>query len=213
MAVKRKTVAKPVEYYEDIQPQPVKKRNFKKWLILGGIVLAVVGFWWKTNSWPVVAMVGLKPVTRWEVNKKLYDQSGKALVENMIVDRLVAGEIKKQKINITDEDVEKKVVEISSQLAASNSKLEDFLEMRGQTMTDFKQQLKVQMGVEKVLDGRVTISDEEIDTYIKENGALLTSTGEAKRIEATSALKYSRYTDELAKWIEELKSKAKIWQI
>jgi FKBP-type peptidyl-prolyl cis-trans isomerase (trigger factor) len=156
-------------------------------------------------------MVGFKPITRYEVSKELFKQGGKAVVDDLITRKLINGEIKKNNIEVTPAEIDAKVEEIKSTLGESGN-LEDVLAANGTNLADFRKQLELRIGIEKLLSDRIAVSETELDAYLSQNKSLMTSaTDEAKRKEASDMLKVSKLQTEANKWVEELKSKARIW--
>ncbi len=219
MAVKRirtkKTVLpEPMEVTEtppEVQEAPKKKVS--GWVI--GVILAVIlvgFFWYKTNSWPIVAMVGMRPITRFEVDQALFKQGGKTQVEDIITQTLIENELKKNNINISSAEVESKINDIKAQLGKT-TKIEDVLAQRGMTMDDFKKQLALQMGIEQLLKNKVTVTDQEIADYITQNKQYMSSaTPEAQKAEATQAVQMNKLQTEVNNWITQLRNASKIWR-
>ena len=82
------------------------------------------------------------------------------------------------------------------------------------TKAEFENQLKLQIIVTKMLGKNVTVSDQEINTYISENQSLLTATTEAgMRDEAKAALTDQKVSAQLQTWFQTIKSKAKIYRL
>ena len=188
-----------------------KRKNTSLLIGLLAILVVLVLFWYKTSTWPIVAMVGFKPITRYEVSKELFKQGGKAVVDDLITRKLINGEIKKNNIEVTPAEIDAKVEEIKSTLGESGN-LEDVLAANGTNLADFRKQLELRIGIEKLLSDRIAVSETELDAYLSQNKSLMTSaTDEAKRKEASDMLKVSKLQTEANKWVEELKSKARIW--
>ena len=161
MAVKRinktnKILPAPQEIIETPNDIVSSKKKSQGKLVIGVILLAVLLFlfWYKTNTWPIVAMVGLKPVTRFEVNQLLFKQGGKTQVDDMVTEILVKNELNKNKIFITDNDVNNKISDIRKSLGNS-VKLEDVLTQRNMSMAGLKNRVKIQMGIEKLMNDKI----------------------------------------------------------
>lgn len=207
-----KTVSAPVE--EVAMPVMEEKKTTKMnfgWLLV--LAIAVGGLFWmyKSNNFPISAVVGMKPVWRHQVNQNLYKQGGKAEVDNEVTELLVKDELSREGIKVTDAEVTSKIESIKASLGAGQD-LNTLLAARGMTMDDVKRQLVLQMGIEKALASKVSVSDDEVATYIKSNGSFLSATTEAaKKDEAMAALKQQKMQTSVSTWIEDLRSKAKIW--
>jgi len=218
MAVKRirKTVIPEIGEVvkSEVLKNPANPGNKKKTSLIIGVLAVLVVFvlfWYKTSTWPIVAIVGMKPITRYEVSQELFKQGGKAVVDDLVTRKLIDSEIKKNNIKVTQSEIDAKVEEIKATLG-ENSSLEEVLAANGTNLTDFRKQLELRIGIEKILSDKIAVSDAELDAYLSQNKSLMTSaTDEAKRKEASDMLKVSKLQTEANKWVEELKSKARIW--
>lgn len=219
MAVKRtkKMTTELPAPAEVVEPQAEvissgKKRPGK---IILGIFLAVlllVLYWYKTNTWPIVAVVGLRPITRFEVNQLLFKQGGKTIVEDLVTEILVKNELSKNKINVSDNEVNNKMSEIRNSLGTT-LKLEDVLAQRNMTLEELKNQVKIQMSLEKLLSDKISVTDAEILAYLNQNQSFLTSASEAgKKNEAYNAIRLTKMQSEVDKLIKDLKAKNDYWK-
>jgi foldase protein PrsA len=190
----------------------VDNKTSKPYLLVGLVLILGLGFLlYKTNNFPVVAMVGMRPITRYEINRELYKQSGKTMVDNLVTEVLINNELKKSKVVVSDSDINEKIESIKKSLGEGQD-LNTLLSQRGMTLNDVKKQLRLQMGVEKVLADKVTVSNEEITKFVTENANYMTATSEAGKIEeATTALKQQKTQTEVTTWIQSLKDKTKVW--
>ena len=225
MAVKRsvsKSKAanpKPQETVEIIEHlAPVSNNKLKvesgKWKVAGIVIAVLAGlglFWYKTNSFPIIAMVGMKPVTRWEINKMLYSQYGKEAVDNKVTEMLVATELNNMGVLVSQQEIQAKVDEIKASLG-EGVELTTLLADRGMSQKEFEKQLELQLRVEKALTAKIEISDEEVNEYLEANSQFMNASGEAATVQAKEAIKYSKLQEEVNKWIEELKAKGKVWR-
>jgi len=208
MAVK-KTIVKSESVVE------VKKFDIKKYKWVGVVVtlvLVLVVFWWRTNTWPIVGFVGLRPITRFEVDQELFKQGGKSIIDNIVTQNIVESELASKKIVVSDTDVDVKLGEIKSQLGAGTT-IEQVLADSGMTLADAKKQLKLQMGIEKAVSAAISVTQAEVDEYIKTNGASLTGTDEEKKLMVEKYLGQQKVQTAIAAWIEGLRSKAKVWLV
>lgn len=145
MPVKKKKVEPKVVTV----PQPVT-RNYKKykWLLVGGLVILL--FWWKTNTWPIVAVVDGTLITRFELNQVMYSKVGQDAVESLVLNKLISQELKNKKVNISSSDVDARLNTIKKQVGSEES-FQQALAFQGMTEEQLKQQIKVQVGLEKLV--------------------------------------------------------------
>lgn len=151
MAVKKKTKVEVEEWWGTKQK-------------IVALALLLVLFWYRTDSWPVVALVNNDPITRFELNQLMYKRVGQEALENLVVDKLIVQELSSKKVTVSDDEVSKKVEEIKAQIGSQES-FDQALAIQGMTEEQLKGQIKIQLALEKlvepstdsaVLQGRVT---------------------------------------------------------
>jgi len=193
----------------------LKKHLSKISLPLNKIVpiLAIIAFLtllYFKKSWFVVAWVNNRPITRFELNRQLEQQYGKQVLESLINQKLINQEAKKQKINITDEQIQESIEKIKESLSGQIS-LDDALEAQGITRKQLNSDMKLQLTIEKLVSQGIEISDEEIAEYFKENKELFTATEEGKqKEEAINNLRQQKINERFQEWLENLNNAAKI---
>lgn len=185
--------------------------NMKRLIGVGLAVLVVVAaVYLIRGGYLVVATVNGKPVYRWEFSNMLVSRFGAQTLETMITERLISDAASKEGVNVTKADVDGKLNDIVKTLGP-NVKLEDLLKYQGMTKPDFENQIKLQLTVERILGKDVSVTDADIDTYIKENKTTLTATDAgAMRDEARTTLVSQQISEKIQPWLTDLKSKAKI---
>lgn len=176
-------------------------------LIIGGL-----GFTFK-DKWldkVVVAMVNGQPVLRTELDQRLASTYGKETLENLIIEKLIADEAAKNKISVSEKDIDGEVAAISESLG-EGTKIEDVLAMQGMTTQSFRDQMKLKIQVDKILEKDITITDAEITQYLKDNASTLIATDEAaKKEEAKTALHDQKINEKVQGWIGDLLANGKI---
>lgn len=209
MPKKKKTSVLP-EKIETNQSPVVSPRPSRKKLFLVIVAALLAYLVWKNKSLFVVATINNMPISRIELDQIMVEQYGQQTLDNLITKKLVENEISKQNITVSDSEVDSKVKEVETTLPQGMS-LEQALQMQGLSLTEFKNQLKLQIAVNKHFDSQVQISDQDIDNYIKENEALLTASDSAsQREEARNSIKNSKISEMVNNWINDLRSQAKI---
>jgi len=186
----------------------------RKGLILAIVVLAGLAlFWYKTNTWPIVAMVNSRPITRFEVNKMLFRQGGTLAIDEIVTQLGVESKLKRLGIVVTDSEVDEQIAGIRESLGTEVT-LESRLAERGLTMDELISQIKIQVGMEKVVKDSVQVTPEEITAYVKQLGSVLPGDSDAsKAAEAEKALRSQKMQDEISKWIEQTRTEMKVWYI
>jgi len=199
---------------EDLMSAPVMPGRMKsvRWVLLALLVL-LVGFFLVKKGYVVSAVVNGQPIFRWELNQNLASRFGEQTLESMITERLIADAAQKEGVVVTQAEVDTKVGTITQTLGP-NVNLEELLKYQGMTRADFEQQVRLQLTVEKVLGKDVTLTEEEIDVFLKDNKETMTATGQAElRVEARDALLSQKISEKMQPWLTELRQSAKITKL
>jgi len=206
---KSSSIPVPPPYELASQVVPKEPRKPWKWIIIGLVSLLLVLV--LTNKGLLLAaVVDGKPIFSWDLNRTLRLRYGQQTLEGMIGEMLIAKEAQKAGIVISSEDIEQKQKEILSSLG-TEVKLDDFLKFQGMTKTDFNQQLRVQLTVEKLLTKNLTITDADINAYIATNRAMLVATDPATlKEEARKAIVGDTVSEKLQSWFVEVRQKAAV---
>lgn len=188
-----------------------KGEVFKKHLpvlIVLVVLIAVLGYLFKDRI--VVAIVNNKPVFGYVLDQRLVKSYGKETLENMIVEQLIKEEAAKKGVVVTEEDIKAEIDKVTKSLGAGVT-IDDALKYQGITLDNFKQQLKIRLQVNKILEKDISVTSDELDKFIKDNDKLLTASGEAeRRTEAEAKLKEQKISAKIQTWVSELIAKAKI---
>lgn len=187
------------------------KGRGRVWFWGGMIVFLAVAWWWKTNTWPVVAVVGGRVLTRFEVDQELYRQNGVAMVESLITQKLVERELKDRGIQVDKAEVEARLEEMKSSLGAGVDWTTE-LQRRGFTEAQIRQLVELQLGVNKAVEDQASVSAEEVGAYVKENEAFLKgSTMGEKTDEARNILLQDKLQTAIGDWVSEVRAKGNVW--
>ena len=114
------------------------------------------------------AAVGGKEITQQEFQDELVKLYGEETLYTMISNKIIEMEADKKKIKITDKEIEQEI----AALAESYGGEENFrqqLEDSGSDMDEMEKQVKQYLQTVKLVEPRITITDEEISNYFKEN--------------------------------------------
>lgn len=186
-----------------------KKTNTGKILLVIAIFIILFFIAYRNRSLIIVATVNGKPVWRPVLEQKMVNQVGQKALDEIINEQILTDEMAKRNIIVTDKDIEAKIAEIQKTLP-SGTKLQDALTAQGMNFGDFRNQIKLQLGVEKMLSD-VKISDKDIKDFIEQNKQYLTATDEASiREQAIKSLQGTKRNEEFQKIFENLKKQAKI---
>lgn len=153
MAAKKKVVRKvtKITLKEKVQKVIHSHTMGIRWAFIVGIcILVIVGFWYKTHTWPIAAFVNYEPITRFELDQMMYSRVGAEALDALITQRLVSQELRKRRVSVTSAEVDAKIEEIKVQLGPDNN-FEQILQMQNMTLADLKSQIEFQLKLEKLV--------------------------------------------------------------
>lgn len=145
MAKKVKAEVKVIEKNEEVIELWVT------WQKVLAVALLLALFWYRTNSWPVVAVVNGELVTRFELNQLMYSKVGEGAVEDLLMSRIISQEIANKKIKVTESDVAEKLKLIKDQIGSEES-YQQALAIQGMTEKQLIIQIEMQIALEKMVE-------------------------------------------------------------
>lgn len=158
-----------------------------------------------------VATVNGEKITRDELADRLIKQSGKEVLDQMITEKLINQEAKKKGINITEAEINKKIEEVKKQFPDEKT-FQSQLAANNLTLDNLKEQIKLQLIIEKALKGKVKVTDKEIKSYYEENKNTFFKGKKFEEVkdQIKEELEYQALSFQVQSWVESLKKKAKI---
>src|SRR3989344_7099086 len=78
--------------------KPSRRLFSRRNIIIAVVVVAVVVVGYFAKGWFVAATVNGRPISRWSVISKLKKTSGKDTLDSLIIRKLIASELDKQKV-------------------------------------------------------------------------------------------------------------------
>lgn len=134
-------------------------------LIVAAAVLIVA---LSLNNGEVVAKIGEEEISKDQFYDRLLEMYGSQVLDSMITEKIVELEAKKAKISVTDEDVQKELDKMIEQVGGEEM-FSFQLAYSGYTMDQMKEELKNYLTIVKILEPKIEITDEEINSYFEEN--------------------------------------------
>lgn len=134
-------------------------------LIVAAAVLIVA---LSLNNGEVVAKIGEEEISKDQFYDRLVEMYGSQVLDSMITEKIVELEAKKAKISVTDEDVQKELDKMIEQVGGEEM-FNYQLAYSGYTMDQMKEELKNYLTIVKILEPKIEITDEEINSYFEEN--------------------------------------------
>lgn len=194
-------------------PKIVINKKLKLFLLVSlvSVITIIAGIFYRNKllSLFFVAKVGDFYITRSDFNNELNKRYSDTILENLATLQIVSQELAKNNIVIKDEQVNAKLSQIEASLGGA--KIDDVLKAQGIERSEFITQIKLQLGAEEIVKNNLTITDLEIDEFIKANGSQLVSIVETdKKEEARNILKDQKAQTEIANWLAAIKAKYSI---
>lgn len=153
------------ETTKTVLPKKISVKLFISIIVV--LLLAGLGYYYKGVF--VVAAIDGHPISRLSVVKRLEKQAGKTTLDTMIDDTLVNNAAKAKGITVSDSDIDSELKKIEAQVTAQGLTLDAALQSQGFTLDMLKDQIAQQKKVEALLGDALTISDADVDSYIKDN--------------------------------------------
>lgn len=192
-----------------------KKTSFKilskKNLIVLLLLIIVAGAYYFRSLF-LVANVNGTFVSRPEFTKELEKRAGKQVLDDLITKTLITQEAAKKGVAVTSEEVAEEIENISSMLEGQGTTLDEALSLQGQTRLDLEENVSVQKTIEKLLDDKLTVSDQEIKDYFENNPEYFGEDANFDEVKESIAqqLKQEKTSAEYNSWITSLKDEANI---
>ncbi|OGE36328.1 hypothetical protein A3B45_02390 [Candidatus Daviesbacteria bacterium RIFCSPLOWO2_01_FULL_39_12] len=174
-------------------------------LIALGLLLAFY-----KKEWFVAATVNGTPITNLELLAKLNQQFRGQTLNQMINEKIILDEARKSNIAVSDSEIEEKLQELENQVGGAEV-FESLLAQQGQTRNSVKQQIRLQLIIEKLYQNEATVSAQEIDQFLQTSSESLQATDSAaQRKEAQDLLKQQKINQVFSQKFQELRQSAKI---
>jgi len=160
-----------------------KKKGTYKYVILATIMALSISLT-ACKSGDAVAKVNDEVITKDELYQALVEQNGAQVLDNMITMKVIDQEAKKQKVTVTEEDINKDLDALKSSYggeAEFNSALQYF----GYDIEDLKKDISLNLKIKKLIEPSITITEDEILEYFEENKDSL---GEEEQVRARHIL-------------------------
>lgn len=207
----RKKIESPVQSVEasivsSNSSNPFTTKRIAIGLLIGILVVLAV---YKKGVF-IAATVNGRPITTIQLISRLNQNYRNQELDNMVTERVILDEAKKKNLLPTDQEIKSRVADVEKRYGGKDA-FDSLVSQQGQTRSMVEDQLKVQLAFEKLYSNEATVSDQEIDDFIKQNKAQLPATDSAtQRQEATNAIKQRKLSQVSLQKLDELKKNANI---
>jgi len=187
------------------------KKPSKKKISLGIGLIIVLVVLYLFKSLFVAAFVNGKPLSRISVIAELEKQYGKQALDSLVSKMLIYQEAKKQKIEVTEKEVDNLITEIEKAYESQGG-IDQVLLLQGMTRNDLKKQIETQLLIEKILAEKALVTTKEVNEYIETNKEALPGDLSSEEIEKSveGQLRQQKISEEFQIWLTDVQQKAKI---
>lgn len=173
------------------------------------IILASVAFYHKGLF--IAATVNGSPVSRLSVIHELESSSGKKALDSIITKKLLSDEANKKGVMVTSDELATEVKKIEDQIKAQGQTLDVMLAAQGMTRQEMEEQLTLQKELEKLLEDKIAVSDEEaVKLLAASKVAVPKGQEEQYKAQAKEQIRGQKLNDAAGTFIESLKAQASI---
>lgn len=209
-----------INKYRDSATAYYKKANIKKsQLILAGIILLAIALMVYFRGFFVVATINGKPIDRLTYMKEVEGiyvseartTAGKQALNQLVTKTLLEQEAQKKNISVSEKDIDKEVEATRKQLEASGQNLESALSMQGDSLANYRERIKLQKLLEKLV-GTIEVTDKEVADYVAKNAESIPEGMKEEDVttQAKEAIKQEKFNTKVQSLIQTLQKNAKI---
>ncbi len=203
------SVIKPEPYTIQSANTTVNTPNNKMAALVVGIVVVLFALYLARGLF-IAAIVNGEVITRYSVVSELEKQNGKRVLDNLVTQKLILQEAKKQNITVLDKDIDAEVARAEKGLQAQGQTLDSALAMQGMTRNSFREQIKLEKLIEAMLGKYITVTDAEVQKYIDANkDTMPQSTDSAALAQSVKQqLRQQKLGQKIQTWLADLQKKA-----
>lgn len=160
----------------------------------------------------VVAVVNGQPISRMDFDHQMEMQVGDQVLNTLIAKTLLEQEANKRHIMVSQDEINKAVKQTQDSLKKQGQTLDQYLTSQSITRSDFLEGLRIKLLVEKMFGKDITVSDNEVNTYIDENKNSIPATMDPKvvRSQVKNQLIQQKLTAKVQETLRNLQKSAKI---
>ncbi len=160
--------AVPIEKNIALRLRSPKLHFSNRALALAFFTLLVLGSAYGYRNFFIAATIDGSPVSRLAIIQQLEKTGGKAALDAIITERVIAMEAAKAGIVISPADIDTEIETIRGEIAAQGMTLESALAAQGVSIDDVRKQLTVRKELDQLLGDTIAVTDADIDLYITE---------------------------------------------
>jgi FKBP-type peptidyl-prolyl cis-trans isomerase (trigger factor) len=179
-------------------------------IALGVVVFLLIQ---KNRGLFVAGTVNKSPISRWELNQKMAEKYGSATLEEIVSERLLNENLKKNKIIVTDKEVQDELASIKAQYGGE-TQFKAAIAQYGMTEAQATESIRQSVGLKKLIEATytITISDADIQKYFTDNKS--TYAGKTLDASLSAEIKDTLYQQQIytksQEWYSQIRKDAKV---
>lgn len=187
------------------------KHNQLKTGLIGALVIIVLLLAFPLRFLVIAATVNGQPIYSWQYLNQLNKSAGSQVINQLVSEKLIEQEIAKQGVQVTQAEVDAQIAQIESQFGEESGGLGAVLSAQGLTREQFEKQIRLNLGLEKLVKGTIEISPEDVQKELSDNAELYAELSELDA--ATTAaenLRSDRMQEEFQTWFQQIREQANL---
>ncbi|MCL4366806.1 SurA N-terminal domain-containing protein [Patescibacteria group bacterium] len=189
---------------------PLRGFRFSKGLIIVLIFVVLLALAYYKKSWFIAATVDGAPITNLELQNALNQQYRSQVLNQLINEKILTDEAQKQGVVVTNADIDNRITQIEQSVGGAST-LDSLLSQQGQDRQSLRDQVKINLIIEKLYSNEATVSADEINQYIKNNQGQFSSSDSAQQQqEAKDALQQQKLQQVFSDKFQTLKQQANV---
>nr|WP_246566662.1 peptidylprolyl isomerase [Tissierella simiarum] len=145
-----------------------RKVSIYKYALLGILLVLAISVTGCKKEEVVVAKVNNEVITKDDLYEILVKQNGEQLLNSLISEKIINIEAEKQKIEVSEEDIQKEIDKIAGNYGGEEA-FNQAIQYYGYTLEDIKNDLAMNIKIKKLLEPSISISEEEMKNYFEIN--------------------------------------------
>ncbi|MCQ4923641.1 peptidylprolyl isomerase [Tissierella carlieri] len=150
----------------------LRNRKVYKYIMITSIMVLVISMVGCKNEKlvdeEIVAKVDGEAITKNELYDLMVEQYGTQALDSLIGEKIVNAELEKQKIEVSEEDIETELNKIK-QYYESDQAFTEAMAYYGYTLDDIKKDVTMNIQIKRLLGPNITIGEEDISSYFEQN--------------------------------------------
>jgi foldase protein PrsA len=148
-----------------------KNANALKYItiLIGLLIVAALTYWGLSRSQEkIVARVGPEVITKDELYNFMVQQTGQEALDNLVVKKIIELEAENQNIKVTADEIDKEVEDLAEYYGGKDA-MTQTLAMYNINLDRVREDVTVNIKLEKLLSQRIKITDEEIQEHFQDH--------------------------------------------